>query len=80
MARGWESKTIESQQDDAAATAVDEAGADAERSASGRSGGTRSSCRGRALPRTSTARPRRRTAQMLEQALADLDAQLGALG
>jgi len=78
MARGWESKSIESQQDDAAARKVIKPALSAEQQASSQRRRTLELSRARLaadLERASAA-PHR---QMLQRAIADLDAQLDAL-
>ena len=78
MARGWESKSIESQQDDAAARKVIKPALTAEQQANSQRRRTLELSRARLaadLERASAA-PHR---QMLQRAITDLDAQLDAL-
>ena len=78
MARGWESKSVESQQNDAAITTPQTAPVSAEEASRRAERATLSLARSRALADLQQAcRPAHRA--MLEQAIADLDARLASL-
>jgi hypothetical protein len=78
MARGWESKSVESQQDDAAMKSPELAPVSAEEASRRAQRATLSLARSRALADLQQAcRPAHRA--MLEQAIAELDSRLAEL-